>query len=209
MSASSLPDFSQIDLPRPSQANVPPSRCPDLRPDQVQNISHQLLELHLGSVLLLTAQNKIIYASRDLCSLFQAAEAISSEEDFVPREVEAIGQILQQCREQFATQQWVLDFNILTKDAIALRIRSRWLKLSDFEDPCILLIVEDRQQLVQDIVLNSTQNWRLTPREQEVWLLHQDGHTYSKIAEKLVISKNTVKKHMGSIYAKRRAAEAG
>jgi DNA-binding NarL/FixJ family response regulator len=55
--------------------------------------------------------------------------------------------------------------------------------------------------------LNTAQAWGLTPREQEVWMLHQSGYTHSKIAEKLKISKNTVKKHMSSIHGKRRAGD--
>jgi DNA-binding CsgD family transcriptional regulator len=60
---------------------------------------------------------------------------------------------------------------------------------------------------MQEMVLNTAKTWGLTPREQEVWLLHQNGYTYSKIAEKLTISKNTVKKHMSSIHGKRRAGD--
>lgn len=178
-----------------------------LSQEQAQQLSNQLLELHFGSVLLLTSQNKIIYASQELCELFKGGESTGLKHP-LPPEIEAIGQILQRCREQFASQNWMLDFNIVIKTAIALRIRSRWLQLDGFKDPCILLIVENFQQLVQETALNAAQTWGLTAREQEVWLLHREGYTYSKVAEQLMISKNTVKKHMSSIHAKRRAAMA-
>ena len=189
-----------------SMSSPPQSLYPQFSHDQTEKLGSQLLELHFGSVMLLDSQNHVIYASRDFCSLFRVAEPITSEA-MMPPEIIKIGQILQQCREQFAHQSWALDFNIVTEAAISLRIRSRWLQLIGMAEPCILLIVEDRQQFMQEAALNTAQTWGLTPREQEVWLLHQNGYTYSKIAEKLAISKNTVKKHMSSIHGKQRAGD--
>jgi DNA-binding CsgD family transcriptional regulator len=189
-----------------SLSSAPKSLQPQLSHDQREKIGHRLLELHFGSVMLLDSQHRVIYASRDVCSLFQEAEPTVSE-SMTPPEITKIAQILKQCREQFAHQSWALDFNIVTEAAISLRIRSRWLQLTDLAEPCILLIVEDRQQFMQEVALNTAQAWGLTPREQEVWMLHQSGYTHSKIAEKLKISKNTVKKHMSSIHGKRRAGD--
>jgi len=189
-----------------SISSAPKSLQPRLSNDQREKLGHQLLELHFGSVMLLDSQHRVMYASRDVCSLFQATEPTASE-SMTPPEITKIAQILQQCREQFAHQSWALDFNIVTEAAVSLRIRSRWLQLTSQAEPCILLIVEDRQQLMQEVALNTAQAWGLTPREQEVWLLHQNGYTYGKIAEKLKISKNTVKKHMSSIHGKRRAGD--
>ncbi|MEM1279553.1 MAG: helix-turn-helix transcriptional regulator [Cyanobacteria bacterium P01_H01_bin.152] len=166
------------------------------------------LATHLGNVLILTEAGKVLYASETLQDCLRSLTDNPGTTS-LPQEIIVICQILRQCRHRFPHQHWTTEFDILTKDAIALRIRSRWLKLDGFEQPCILLIVEDRRQMVQDIVLDEAQHWGLTPREQEVWLLHRDGCTYDQIAAKLIISKNTVKKHMRSIHAKRRAVNDG
>lgn len=172
------------------------------QPIHAENLS---LEKHIGSVLILKEDGTVLYGTQSLCDRLKDCGELQDDAASIPQEIELICQVLKQCRGQFPSQNWAIEFDIFTKDAIALRIRSRWLKLDGFEQPCILLVVEDRQQMVQDIVLDEAQDWGLTPREQEVWLLHQDGCTYSQIAEKLFISMNTVKKHMRSIYAKRRA----
>jgi DNA-binding CsgD family transcriptional regulator len=46
------------------------------------------------------------------------------------------------------------------------------------------------------------QEWRLTPRETEVWLLRRSGYTSIGIASQLGITINTVKKHFKNIYRK-------
>ncbi|MGD1861353.1 MAG: helix-turn-helix transcriptional regulator [Leptolyngbyaceae cyanobacterium] len=174
------------------------------RANQLQ-LDNLALQNHLGSVLILTEDGTVLHASENLQSQLSKLSEQANVVRQLPQEIALICQISKQCRNRFPNQNWAMEFDIFTKDTIALRIRSRWLKLEGFDQPCILLIVEDQQQMVQDIVLDEAQDWGLTPREQQVWLLHQAGHTYVEIAEKLFISKNTVKKHMRSIYAKRRA----
>lgn len=170
---------------------------------QILKLGNTSLEKHLGSVLILLEDGTVLYASESLKDRLDELDS-QSDSTWLPQEIGLICQIAKQCRDRFPHQNWAMEFDIFTKDAIALRIRSRWLKLEGFDQPCILLIVEDRQQMVQEIMRDEAQTWGLTPREQEVWLLHQEGCTYSDIADKLVISKNTVKKHMRSVHAKRR-----
>ncbi|MEM1309784.1 MAG: LuxR C-terminal-related transcriptional regulator [Cyanobacteria bacterium P01_C01_bin.70] len=179
------------------------------QPDHTNHLQldHIALQNHLGSVLILTEDGTVLQASENLQSQLSKLNDHADSVRQLPQEIALICEISKQCRNRFPSQNWAMEFDIFTKDTIALRIRSRWLKLEGFDQPCILLIVEDRQQMVQDIVLDEAQDWGLTSREQQVWLLHQEGHTYIEIAEKLFISKNTVKKHMRSIHAKRRAGE--
>jgi len=179
-----------------------------LTQSQIQQLGRASLETHIGSILVLTEDNTVLYATESLQGRLQALMGRGDSEATVPQEIALICQVLKQSRTQFPNQNWAIEFDIFTKESISLRIRSRWLKLDGIDTPCILLIVEDRQQLVQDMVLDEAQDWGLTPREQEVWLLHCDGHTYNRIAEKLFITVNTVKKHMRSIYAKRRSQGA-
>lgn len=175
---------------------------------QISHIESAFLENHIGNLLLLTEDNQILYATDRLESRLKTLIAPDSNAASLPQEIAFISQILQQCRHRFPSQSWVMEFDILTKDAIALRIRSRWLKLEEFEHPCILFIIEDRQRLLQEMVLDEAHDLGLTPREQEVWLLQREGATYRQIAEKLHITTHTVKKHMRSIYAKQKTRSA-
>jgi hypothetical protein len=184
----------------------PSTQQQSLTSTQILQLGNASLENHLGSVLVLTEEGTVLYITESLQDRLQSLAHQNGQSD-LPQEIALICQILRQCRGQFPHQNWAIEFDIFSKDAIALRIRSRWLKLEGFDQPCILLIVEDRQQMVYDIVLDEAQEWGLTPREQEVWLRHQEGYTYNQIADKLYISTNTVKKHMRSIYAKRRSQE--
>lgn len=177
-----------------------------LTPSQILQLGNASLESHIGSVLVLAEDGTVLYATESLQMRLKEL-AGQEEKAALPQEIALICQVLKQCRGRFPNQNWAIEFDIFSKDAIALRIRSRWLKLDGFDQPCILLIVEDRQQLVQDMRLDEAQEWGLTPREQEVWLLHQEGCTYNQIGDKLYISANTVKKHMRSIHAKRRSCE--
>ncbi|HEY9886987.1 MAG TPA: LuxR C-terminal-related transcriptional regulator [Candidatus Obscuribacterales bacterium] len=158
----------------------------------------------MGGVLVLAADGTLLYATESLQARLRTLIDSHGDRAFMAQEIAFICQMLQQCQSCFPAQNWAMEFDIFTKSAIALRIRSRWLKLAGFDQPCISLIVEDPQQRVQDLVLDEVRQWGLTPREQEVWLLHQEGCTYSQIATKLFITINTVKKHMRSIHSKRR-----
>ena len=197
--------FSSQSAPSLRKANAAPLHSASLTSAQAAALKNTSLETHVGSVLVFTEEGTLIYATENLPDRLKKLAATGS--GTMPQEILLICQMLRQCRSRFPSQNWAMEFDSFTKDAIALRIRSRWLKLEGFDQPCILLIVEDHQQMMQDIVLDEVQGWGLTPREQEVWLHHQAGCTYSQIAEQLFITINTVKKHMRSVYAKRRAQD--
>ncbi|NER78091.1 MAG: helix-turn-helix transcriptional regulator [Leptolyngbya sp. SIO1D8] len=175
-----------------------------LTPSQIVQIGKTTLETHIGSVLIVTDDNQVLYVTESLPGRLKALTETGKDGSFTTQEINFICQVLKQSRDRFPSQNWAIEFDIFTKDAISLRIRSRWLKLEGIDRPCILLIVEDRQQFIQDMVLDEVQDWGLTAREREVWLLHRDGYTYKQIAAKLYITLNTVKKHMRSIHAKRK-----
>ncbi|MEB3357085.1 MAG: LuxR C-terminal-related transcriptional regulator [Synechococcales bacterium] len=122
----------------------------------------------------------------------------------LPDEIWHICQSLVQSRHLFPDQNWLIEFDIFTNAATTLHIRSRWLNIDGLERPCLLLIVEDRQQAIANIVLEEADRYGLTPREKEVCLLQHSGYTYKQIATKLGITPNTVKKHVRSIYAKKK-----
>ncbi|WP_272063147.1 helix-turn-helix transcriptional regulator [Oscillatoria sp. CS-180] len=181
-----------------------PVQSRSLTQSQILQMEGLSLENHIGSVLIITEEGDVIYATESLRDQLEKLAEDTVDSSSMPQEISLIFQVLQQCRNQFPNQNWAIEFDIFTKGAIALRIRSRWLKLEGFDKPCLSIVLEDRQHMVQDIILDEVQDWGLTPREREVWLLYQDGCTYSQIAKKLYITINTVKKHMRSVHAKRR-----
>ncbi|MEO1295057.1 MAG: helix-turn-helix transcriptional regulator [Cyanobacteria bacterium J06636_16] len=200
LSSKSHSTFSKISPLKPSQ-----DHNDRLTRSQILQIGSASLETHIGSVLVLTEDLKVLYATASLPNRLEELTEPKTNGTVVTQEVALIGQVLKQSRDRFPGQNWVIEFDIFTKTGTVLHIRSRWLKLEGIDSPCILLVVEDRQQLVQDMVRNEAKDWGLTAREQEVWLLHQDGCTYRQIAEKLYITINTVKKHMRSVHGKRKS----
>ncbi|MEL6139315.1 MAG: LuxR C-terminal-related transcriptional regulator [Cyanobacteria bacterium J06628_6] len=86
-----------------------------------------------------------------------------------------------------------------------IRVRVQVLDLAIDRVPCLLLVLEDRQAAYHRQAVADRRRFRLTPREQEVWELRLQGASYEAIATTLWIAENTVKKHMKSILAKRRA----
>ncbi|MEM9002040.1 MAG: sigma factor-like helix-turn-helix DNA-binding protein [Cyanobacteria bacterium P01_F01_bin.86] len=191
----------------PKISPLQPLQAPNdlLTRSQMLQIGNASLETHIGSVLVLTEDYKVLYATASLQTHLEELTESAADGSVVTQEIILICQVLKQCRDRFPNQNWAIEFDIFTKKRTALHIRSHWLKLEGIDRPCILLVVENRLQLVQDIVRNETEDWGLTAREREVWLLHQEGYTYRQIAEKLHITINTVKKHMRSAHSKRKS----
>lgn len=68
----------------------------------------------------------------------------------------------------------------------------------------MVVFLEDRQETqLEDLRLQKEQ-YDLTERETEIWMLLQQEYSYQEIARRLQISLNTVKTHVKNIYAKRR-----
>ena len=118
-------------------------------------------------------------------------------------------------------QQIILPTNDVA-DHLRLRIRAQWLTLpstldgdrhqnlgsqalaSFQEGSYILITVEDRGQSIQHLATADKKRYRLTTRETEIWQMRLEGQSNQDIADHLVISPNTVKKHIKNIFAKRR-----
>lgn len=202
MTPSIISNIHQSPLRR---ASLQPCGEPQSVTPEFLKISHAVWETHIGSVLILTEDYELLYATDNLQGRLQVLSTDTENSPLITPEIDLICQILRQSRDCFPHQNWSIEFDILTKDAIALRIRSRWLKLEGIARPCMLMIVEDHQQLIQDMVLDEAEDLGLTSREQEVWLLYRSGYTYRQISEKLYITVHTVKKHMRSIRAKQKS----
>ncbi len=164
--------------------------------------------------MVLTEQGQVLYIGDYLKRTLSSAgpyinDGEGSGEAAISPEFAFVCQILRASRSRFPQQNWTIHCNIFTKTGHALGVHASWVKPQPAQSAYILITVEDSQQIAQEILRHEVRAWGLTPREQEVWLLNRQGHTYGQMAEQLCITLNTVKKHMRSIHAKRRAAEAG
>ncbi|MEM9903725.1 MAG: LuxR C-terminal-related transcriptional regulator [Cyanobacteria bacterium P01_D01_bin.44] len=163
-----------------------------------------LIDELIDGILILSEQKKVLYTNENARKAFGQLTQDEPLQSPIPPEIWHICQLLIQSRQLFPNQNWLSEFDILTSTSATLHIRARWLKRDSLEQPCLLLTVEDRQKAVQDIVIEEAKQYGLTPREQQVWLLHRNNHTYKEIATELGIKPTTVKKHMRSIHAKRK-----
>jgi DNA-binding CsgD family transcriptional regulator len=177
------------------------------QPKQPDNILLQgVIESFFDGVLILTEQGEVIQANdlaRQICEQITQGK---SQRNPVPKEIWRVCQALIESRSLYHNQPVILESEITTDKLTWLRIRTQWLKLSAIKHPCLLVILEDRYQSVQNLALAEVDKYGLTPREAEVWLLRRRRYTLKKIATELSISLNTVKKHLKNIQAKREIA---
>jgi PAS domain-containing protein len=158
----------------------------------------------MDGILVLTDQKEILYANDSARRVLQRLNQGQSLMELVPGEIWHICQSLIHSRNLFPEQQWLIESEVFIDSSVAFHIRVRWLKLESGEHPCLLLVIEDRYQAVRNMAIEEAERYGLTPREQEVWLLHRIGLTYKQTASELCITPNTVKKHMKSIYVKQK-----
>ena len=158
----------------------------------------------IGGILVFSDENQLLYecdiARRILSQLHDNEPSIPT----IPNEITHICTSLIQIRLSFPDQSWLAEFDIFTSSATAIHIRSRWLTIEGSVNPYLLLNVEDRKQAVVNIVLREADRYGLTPREKDVWVLQHNNYTYKQIAAELGITPNTVKKHVRSIYSKKK-----
>ncbi len=72
----------------------------------------------------------------------------------------------------------IIESEIVSNQATPLRIRVRGFKLIAFPHPCLLVILEDRCQSIQKLAFTEVDQYGLTPRQAEVWLLRRANYTY-------------------------------
>lgn len=174
------------------------------KPSLFQNILDSLVD----GILILNDRGEWIDANtrgEQICRQFLTDKSSVCP---VPQEIWHICQTLLGFYALPARKSIVVEDEITTDQTNALRIRAQWIDYDATQNPCMLVMLENRLQSGQTVAIAEAQKYELTPRESEVWLLHRQGFTYKEIAATLYISLNTVKKHMKGIYAKRQVVEA-
>jgi DNA-binding CsgD family transcriptional regulator len=165
------------------------------------NLLRAVVESWIDGILILTEQGQWVEANgaaRTLCKQLSQQQARPS---LVPGVIWSICQELIRSRETFPQQPIVLESEILV-EGTTLRVRVQWFSLEETDRPYLMVILEDRHQSNLNRAIAEVDQFHLSPREAEVWLLYRTGYTYKAIAKELFISLDTVKKHLKSIRVK-------
>lgn len=122
----------------------------------------------------------------------------------VPPRVWAMGHHLIEGRAIFPDHALVLSQDLMDGDGQSIQVRVQWLDWPATEDSYLVVLLDDPTQTAEAMARIEALRYNLTPREREVWVLRQANQSYEAIAQALYISVNTVKRHLKSIYAKRK-----
>jgi DNA-binding CsgD family transcriptional regulator len=166
-------------------------------------VLQEVVDNFIDGILILTEQGELLHANNLAHQIFTQLTLAQPQSNKVPQEIWHICQALSQTCDSYANPSQIIESEITIGKSTKLRIRARWLKLNVITHPYLLVLLEDRHQSIRNLVLAEVDQYRLTPREAEVWLLRRTNYTCKEIASLLYISLNTVKKHMKNIQAKR------
>jgi len=164
-------------------------------------------------LLLLDQTGQLIQSSpqaRQLCSALKAPEAAARRtipaqgQSLLPDQIHTLVQGLIESRDLFPNQSIQLQDQLTLSDNTPVHIQAEWINLGSQSSPCIVVTLEDLTEVTHQRALFDAYRYHFTPRETEVWELHLQGLSYREISEAFFISLNTVKRHMKSIYGKRR-----
>jgi DNA-binding CsgD family transcriptional regulator len=185
---------------------------PHAASDQDRQISPQffflkaVLEGFPAGILILTQQGELLdrnHQGKKLCRYL--AGYYGGKGQAVP---DCIWRICENLLKAEA-EDWLSDYllvlcdDLQTADGHHLQVRVEWLDLPTHDQPCFLVVIEDRNRSDQALATLEMLRYGLTPREREVWMLRRSGRSYQEIADALYISVDTVKRHLKNIYAKR------
>lgn len=162
-----------------------------------------ILEGFLDGILVLTTEKQLLYINNPAhrwCQRLLDRHAMSA----VPAEIWQVCEALFESYELQPEKCFVMESEIKHAE-MTLRVRVQWLMLEGFEQPCVLVRLQDQCQSLQTLAIADAQTWHLTERESQVWVLRRSGLRRKQIAAKLYISEDTVKKHLGNIRTKRQS----
>ena len=164
----------------------------------------EVLESFQDGILILSEAGELVYANAYAYHVFHQLNPSTSNMKGLPTPIWKL------C-EPLLDQSLSRDEIIILSDEIVVDksnifwIRVRWLHLTQFDRPCLLMTIENRYESLKGAVLAEATKYRLTHREVEVWCLYRAKYSYKEIASHLFISINTVKKHIKNIHLKQQA----
>jgi DNA-binding CsgD family transcriptional regulator len=162
----------------------------------------EVIEGMQDGILIVSETGKLIYANSNAHNICNQLRQSSQEKTTVPSEIWKLCKLMINNR-SFANENLIISDDIYLSESASFRIRVRWINLDKFTHSCLSITIENRYESVRNAALSEVKRYELTPREAEIWLLYRANYSYKRIAEKLYITLNTVKKHMKNIHAKR------
>ncbi|NEZ62703.1 hypothetical protein D0962_07905 [Leptolyngbyaceae cyanobacterium CCMR0082] len=124
------------------------------------------------------------------------------EPSTLPDQVLALRDFLMESCVDFPDHTLQLYDTVCLPGGIRLHLNAEWIDLADQPTKCILVTIDDLTKIAHDRAVCDAYRYGLTSREAEVWELYLQGLSYRRICKELMITLNTVKKHMKSIFFK-------
>ncbi|MEM9944913.1 MAG: LuxR C-terminal-related transcriptional regulator [Cyanobacteria bacterium P01_D01_bin.36] len=193
------------------------SELPSLSKDYLSIIFESFLGqlFPYRGLLLLDETGQLLQSTlkaRELCQSIEQATAnlitqpnLSSEDSIVlPQPVMTLCEFLIDSQLEFPEQPFQLSDDLFFGNGLRIRLNAERVSIAGRPNPCILVRLEDSTQIAGQRALCDECRYGLTPRETEVWELYLQGLSYRQVGERLVIEISTVRKHMKSVYSKRR-----
>ncbi len=166
---------------------------------------HAVMEGFLDGVMILTPQGEIFHINQralELCNLLGTDDCQKAES--LPPCLWAVCEQLIEGRDIFPDHNLVLTQTLDCIERRSVRVRVQWLALEAEATLFLLVILEDQTEIAKAAAMLDSVRFGLTSREVEVWMLRSINYSYEEIAAELFITLNTVKRHLKSIYAKRK-----
>ena len=170
-----------------------------------------VLEGFVDGILVLTEDGTCVHSNREgqiLCRELAKAErptpAAAGTGLNLPNCLKTMCSYLLDSRTVYADMLVVLTEEFVSPAGNTIRARMQWLDLPGAPDPCLLVSLENKTRSAYASAQLEAIQYNLTPRERTVWMLRRANRSYDEIAQELYITVNTVKRHLKSIYAKRK-----
>lgn len=161
-----------------------------------------LVESQIDGAMILTNTGELVVSNNNASQIcHQLTHQLTQTLSRVPQ------QIWRCCQTLIEDQLKLIEDEIKTDEAGAIRIRAWWLASGCADQTHLFVTLEDQHQSAEHRARAEARKYGLTDRETQVWLLKRAGCSYKAIAAELHIAEDTVKKHIKSIYAKRDASE--
>lgn len=89
------------------------------------------------------------------------------------------------------SEDWLSDYllvlcqNFQIANGYHLQVRVEWLNLPNHDQPCFLMVIEDKKRSDQAAATPEMLRYGLTLRERQVWMLRRSGRSSQELAEDL------------------------
>jgi RNA polymerase sigma factor (sigma-70 family) len=170
-----------------------------------------VLEGFVDGILVLSEDGTCVHSNqkgqaicRDLGNGARQAQAPASGAIVLPDCLTAMCRHLIESRDLYPEMLLVLTEELTSQTGHKIRARIQWLDLPSTPSSCLLISLENKTRSAHASAQLEAIQYNLTPRERAVWILRRANRSYDEIAKELYITVNTVKRHLKSIYAKRK-----